>query len=155
MIPSLVEGGQEAEHEGEWDSPGQLSSDLGGSSGSPVKQEGAVLTSCAPSDVVATPPPPAPGEPSKLPHSPDLLVKCSAEHSTSTPISRFRVGEFVLVPELALGVPKNRNLHPVEQWFIVGRVVGLDSGQVVVEDCLLYTSPSPRDYAASRMPSSA
>ena len=23
------------------------------------------------------------------------------------------------------------------------------------EDCLLYTSPSPRDYAASRMPSSA
>ena len=24
-----------------------------------------------------------------------------------------------------------------------------------VTDCLLYTSPSPRDYAASRMPSSA
>ena len=24
-----------------------------------------------------------------------------------------------------------------------------------VSDCLLYTSPSPRDYAASRMPSSA
>ena len=24
-----------------------------------------------------------------------------------------------------------------------------------LEDCLLYTSPSPRDYAASRMPSSA
>ena len=24
-----------------------------------------------------------------------------------------------------------------------------------VRDCLLYTSPSPRDYAASRMPSSA
>ena len=23
------------------------------------------------------------------------------------------------------------------------------------KDCLLYTSPSPRDYAASRMPSSA
>ena len=23
------------------------------------------------------------------------------------------------------------------------------------DDCLLYTSPSPRDYAASRMPSSA
>ena len=28
-----------------------------------------------------------------------------------------------------------------------------DFGAVVV--CLLYTSPSPRDYAASRMPSSA
>ena len=26
---------------------------------------------------------------------------------------------------------------------------------VTVCDCLLYTSPSPRDYAASRMPSSA
>ena len=25
----------------------------------------------------------------------------------------------------------------------------------VIEPCLLYTSPSPRDYAASRMPSSA
>ncbi|GAB5801262.1 hypothetical protein JMUB7513_27830 [Staphylococcus aureus] len=24
-----------------------------------------------------------------------------------------------------------------------------------ITDCLLYTSPSPRDYAASRMPSSA
>ena len=26
---------------------------------------------------------------------------------------------------------------------------------IQLEDCLLYTSPSPRDYAASRMPSSA
>ena len=25
----------------------------------------------------------------------------------------------------------------------------------LIYDCLLYTSPSPRDYAASRMPSSA
>ncbi|GAB5782729.1 hypothetical protein JMUB7512_27940 [Staphylococcus aureus] len=25
----------------------------------------------------------------------------------------------------------------------------------IAKDCLLYTSPSPRDYAASRMPSSA
>ena len=25
----------------------------------------------------------------------------------------------------------------------------------ILKDCLLYTSPSPRDYAASRMPSSA
>ena len=27
--------------------------------------------------------------------------------------------------------------------------------QALAESCLLYTSPSPRDYAASRMPSSA
>ena len=26
---------------------------------------------------------------------------------------------------------------------------------ILLENCLLYTSPSPRDYAASRMPSSA
>ena len=32
----------------------------------------------------------------------------------------------------------------------------LDSTFVRIDtDCLLYTSPSPRDYAASRMPSSA
>ena len=30
-----------------------------------------------------------------------------------------------------------------------------DAGHVRVYACLLYTSPSPRDYAASRMPSSA
>ena len=27
--------------------------------------------------------------------------------------------------------------------------------EIVYKACLLYTSPSPRDYAASRMPSSA
>ena len=31
----------------------------------------------------------------------------------------------------------------------------LDSMDIERERCLLYTSPSPRDYAASRMPSSA
>ena len=30
-----------------------------------------------------------------------------------------------------------------------------DREYLTPEDCLLYTSPSPRDYAASRMPSSA
>ena len=31
--------------------------------------------------------------------------------------------------------------------------LGMDAGQA--NGCLLYTSPSPRDYAAARMPSSA
>ena len=31
----------------------------------------------------------------------------------------------------------------------------LAAGLTLTEICLLYTSPSPRDYAASRMPSSA
>ena len=30
-----------------------------------------------------------------------------------------------------------------------------DKRTELIYDCLLYTSPSPRDYAASRMPSSA
>ena len=38
-----------------------------------------------------------------------------------------------------------------------GEVMGLvgESGSGKSVTCLLYTSPSPRDYAASRMPSSA
>ena len=44
-----------------------------------------------------------------------------------------------------------------------GHTVGLDNVSLNIEEgetfvcmgCLLYTSPSPRDYAASRMPSSA
>ena len=31
----------------------------------------------------------------------------------------------------------------------------IDGGNSYYKNCLLYTSPSPRDYAASRMPSSA
>ena len=34
-------------------------------------------------------------------------------------------------------------------------VPGDDEVLIEVQACLLYTSPSPRDYAASRMPSSA
>ena len=33
--------------------------------------------------------------------------------------------------------------------------VPLDTIERAIKSCLLYTSPSPRDYAASRMPSSA
>ena len=36
-----------------------------------------------------------------------------------------------------------------------GRLVPAESGAVVVMDCLLYTSPSPRDMRRTRMPSSA
>ena len=37
----------------------------------------------------------------------------------------------------------------------VGIVTESAHGRARILDCLLYTSPSPRDYAASRMPSSA
>ena len=39
-----------------------------------------------------------------------------------------------------------------------GSVLTLKDGREILDgmgSCLLYTSPSPRDYAASRMPSSA
>ena len=35
------------------------------------------------------------------------------------------------------------------------RLIGATPLQIELSFCLLYTSPSPRDYAASRMPSSA
>ena len=34
-------------------------------------------------------------------------------------------------------------------------LVAPDANKTEIKICLLYTSPSPRDYAASRMPSSA
>ena len=33
--------------------------------------------------------------------------------------------------------------------------IGRESGQEMIKDCLLYTSPSPRDQRGTRMPSSA
>ena len=43
-------------------------------------------------------------------------------------------------------------LHPR---FALSGVVLLVLMAAIEKGCLLYTSPSPRDYAASRMPSSA
>ena len=45
--------------------------------------------------------------------------------------------------------PVDTHIHRLAQRW------GLTNGKNVVQTCLLYTSPSPRDYAASRMPSSA
>ena len=38
---------------------------------------------------------------------------------------------------------------------IIGEFEAQSIAVALDDDCLLYTSPSPRDYAASRMPSSA
>ena len=37
----------------------------------------------------------------------------------------------------------------------IGHYVGSLKNRVLLQDCLLYTSPSPRDRSVSRMPSSA
>ena len=40
-------------------------------------------------------------------------------------------------------------------WYVGNTMKNLDKKYGKERICLLYTSPSPRDYAASRMPSSA
>ena len=44
------------------------------------------------------------------------------------------------------------NCHPPRGYYLNVSIIGL---KAYVEDCLLYTSPSPRDLSTSRMPSSA
>ena len=48
-------------------------------------------------------------------------------------------------------------LRPVSPlaWLPIGLLVFKGANPAAIWTCLLYTSPSPRDYAASRMPSSA
>ena len=53
---------------------------------------------------------------------------------------------------------KYLKINPADN--VVVAISDLKAGEAITVDghaitCLLYTSPSPRDYAASRMPSSA
>ena len=60
-------------------------------------------------------------------------------------------------PEKGLAV--EIRLSPRNKPTVIGRVVGkfsiVTGGERIVDSCLLYTSPSPRDQRGSRMPSSA
>ena len=49
------------------------------------------------------------------------------------------------------------SLPPIERKFLWSLIETQDEGEIIAElhDCLLYTSPSPRDGLLSRMPSSA
>ena len=59
-----------------------------------------------------------------------------------------------LAPEDLLA--SHRDLTDANQLLSSGLLGEIALGQrSLFKDCLLYTSPSPRDYAASRMPSSA
>ena len=69
--------------------------------------------------------------------------------------------DFVGVDDVlgVLGVYDNALMQPdltcdYEGTELESALADLISGNLIM-DCLLYTSPSPRDYAASRMPSSA
>ena len=59
---------------------------------------------------------------------------------------------------LEIGVAKGGSLQMWKRYFgPMATIVGIDINPHCkeVEDCLLYTSPSPRDRTRSRMPSSA
>ena len=47
---------------------------------------------------------------------------------------------------------EDKTLEPGEAFGLVKKILGINS---LYKDCLLYTSPSPRDVEESRMPSSA
>ena len=56
---------------------------------------------------------------------------------------------------LDLLILKTLTVGPMHGYAIVQRIQQRSNDVLVVEDCLLYTSPSPRDRTRSRMPSSA
>ena len=86
----------------------------------------------------------------------------------ATPATRSRAGAFktVLAKDITTytaavtylmnrtDVERMRVIRP-EEAFKLDRMRALLEKLGNPQDCLLYTSPSPRDYAASRMPSSA
>ena len=59
-----------------------------------------------------------------------------------------------LVPMVVETSGRGERAYDIYSRLLKERVVFL-VGEVNDQTCLLYTSPSPRDYAASRMPSSA
>ena len=81
------------------------------------------------------------------------LAKETAIYGMSSIIGRFL--NYLLVPIYTNALPVESggygiitNMYAITALLMVLLTYGM-------ETCLLYTSPSPRDYAASRMPSSA
>ena len=83
------------------------------------------------------------------------ILQAAAEHLFSAGGKRLRPG-IVLLLSRALSTqgeltPRHRRLAEITEMIHTASLVHDD----VVDDCLLYTSPSPRDLSTSRMPSSA
>ena len=55
----------------------------------------------------------------------------------------------------SIGIEVDRSESDAAFGEYIKQSLTLQRGTVVSEDCLLYTSPSPRDLSKSRMPSSA
>ena len=60
------------------------------------------------------------------------------------------------IPEIDFVEQFNENINKLSEALSLTRKLSLSEGSIVRRyNCLLYTSPSPRDYTRSRMPSSA
>ena len=68
-----------------------------------------------------------------------------------TPDNAREVADFCLGDHSNIGV----HYHPVIEIVVKGQQVTIPANTGINHDCLLYTSPSPRDVEESRMPSSA
>ena len=77
----------------------------------------------------------------------------NAEGARTTP----SVVAFTENDEKLIGQPAKRQAvtNPENTIFAVKRLIGRNFEDPTVKNCLLYTSPSPRDRSVSRMPSSA
>ena len=73
-----------------------------------------------------------------------LLFSCSSESNESKQIENKPIVTFQDSLSYTMGVNIGQNLPETE----INR-------DLLIEGCLLYTSPSPRDVSTSRMPSSA
>ena len=65
---------------------------------------------------------------------------------------RFKIGANIDIGDLGLGDDSEEVAEPNSPSFDKNETVEVDEA---LGDCLLYTSPSPRDQRGSRMPSSA
>ena len=67
--------------------------------------------------------------------------------------AKFKASILIIGNEILSGRTQDTNTSTLATWL---NSIGVKVEEVrVIPDCLLYTSPSPRDLSTSRMPSSA
>ena len=93
----------------------------------------------------------------------ETSVKLSAENlkkiswALNSPIiNKDIIEEKFIGPKSSMISPWSTNAVEIAKNMGVDSLIRIEEfNNVTINSCLLYTSPSPRDYAASRMPSSA
>ena len=77
---------------------------------------------------------------------------------TALRIAEYDIAKTVVMTDIVEGLPQGLSLDINQSRYVEGfntKLIGTNNYEDTSDSCLLYTSPSPRDYAASRMPSSA